>query len=201
MLSFLAALILMAVPAPLTIEVSKAPTQPGLPEYVQEMSAEDYEAWAYWQNAISREKTARANRFADEQATYTVDRWVTSSKSSMKGRGFATGRASNKTRAGKNNRRSSATTNVHTGQTQSGRQSTVVATIPTRYKNPYYCPKSLMVYNPTVKSTSERRPDWDNLYVPWDGGVITVTEALKCFNRPMTPEKMFRMVLTSLVPE
>jgi len=192
MLNFLATLILAAVP---TIEVSATPVQPGLPAYVQTMSAEDYEAWAIWQNKCARDKAEKDVLFSDDQPFYTVNRTTVKARSGGFARNTTNGGTSRSTSRGRNTSRSRSTRNVSTQRNQSGWRAITSATIPTRYRNPNYVPTSIMIYSPYVKSTSEREPDWNNLFVPLDDGPITVAEAMKLINRPMPPETLFRLLM------
>ena len=192
MLNFLATLILAAVP---TIEVSAAPLQPGLPQYVQELPAEEYEAWANWQNQLAKEKAKEDTLFSIEQPTYTVDRRITRSRTGGRSSSMANGTSSRQTSRGKNNSRTTASTDARVVRSQQGWRASTTAMISSRYKNPYYCPEPLVLYNPYVKSTSDLRPDWDNLFVPLNDRVLTVGEAMTMVDRPMLPETMFRLLM------
>ena len=199
MLNFLATLVLMVASAAPTIEVSDAPVQPSLPVYVQTMSAEDYEAWAVWQNKCARDKAEKDTRYGYEQPFYTVNRTTVKVQSGGFARSAANGTTNRSTSRAKNSSRSKSTSNASTRRSQNAWRTLTSATIPTRYRNPNYVPTSIMIYSPYVKSTSERKPDWNNLFVPSDYGPITMNEAMELINRPMPLETLFRLLM--LPPE
>lgn len=195
MLNFLATLVLMVAPAAPTIEVSNAPVQPGLPVYVQTMSAEDYEAWAVWQNKCARDKAKKDMLYSYEQPFYTVNRTTVKAKSGGFARSTANGTTNRNTSRGKSSSRSKSARNASTQSSHRAWRTITSATIPTRYRNPNYVPTPIVIYSPYVKSTSERKPDWNNLFVPTGSGPITVREAMELINRPMPLETLFRVLM------
>jgi hypothetical protein len=69
-------------------------------------------------------------------------------------------------------------------------------TMPQRYNNPDYVPTPVTHYNPFVKAKPMgTAPDWDNLYLPVDGEVMTVTEILAKSTMPMLPEDLYEQFL------
>lgn len=188
MLNFLATLVLAVTP---TIEVTDAPVQPGLPAYVKTMPAEEYEAWAIWQNNLARKRAEKENLYGFEQSHYTVNRTTLNSRSGGHTRSSAHGNTSRESTRGqsRSTRRNIAERNRTNWQTITS------ATVPTRYRNPYYVPTPVHLYSPYVKSTSDRKPDWDNLFIPLGDGAITVVEAMELINYPMPPETLFRLIM------
>lgn len=151
-----------------------------LPKSVQSLPAHQYEAWAYWQNA----QAAAAKRSYEPSHLY-ADRTTMSST----GGRSAVGSLSGITRSyrGTTTRRGSTARNARNWRT------TTVTTREERYKNPDYTPPRVTRYNPFAKPTPKgHAPDWDNLYVSFDGVTMTVTKVLEAATHPVSPEAIYR---------
>jgi len=174
------------------LNVTSVPATPRLPKIIQNLSAEDYEAWAIWQNR-------QAELHSQKQARYNYEgRYITGTKivvSATNGRDSSLNTGSVNT----TNRYRTQTTATHSGyatRSDRGWNSAVATSVPYRYVNPDYTPiDPLHLYNPVVKGEGNAPPDWGHLYVPTPDGSISLLEALDQYGGPISPEKLYTKLL------
>lgn len=163
--------------------------QEGLPQFVQNLSAEDYATWAAWQNRQAKLRAAEESEDSIEGPfVYSVR-----TTSSMNGGITADLDRLNKTNWSK---RSSATRSTATNNVTTWRNATS-ETLPHRYVNPAYQPPgALTIHNPFVRpKAGEGTPDWSNLYVPCEYGTKTLAEAMEEVNGPISAGKLYAKLL------
>jgi hypothetical protein len=145
-----------------------------LPKCVQKLPPDQYKAWVYWQNA-----QAKARDNWEPQHLYFDKTTVQ--------------RSSGARMHGSSRRFKGRTTRGSTYRDMRTWGITTAFTVPYRYRNPDYVTKPIMYYSPFIKpNVSGVEPDWDNLFIPVDGEVITVTEAITRSTMPVSPETLYR---------
>jgi hypothetical protein len=196
---------LFATSASAEITVTDAITSRALPKFVQELSAEDFEIWAKWQNRQAELRAEHDAFYSYERPYITINKTVVSSAggqtSRMRMSGTTHRSSTSHTTRGKNTskRSGSSTTNRNASADRSSRSwdHTTAFTYPHRYRNFAYVPPGpVTTYNPFVKPEAcDGEPDWDNLFVPCEEKTKTLTEALDECRGPTSPEKLYRKLL------
>jgi len=200
----LVVLFVTPVSAQVTVTDAAATTR-ALPKFVQELSAEDFEIWAKWQNRQA-ELRAKHDAFYNYERPYiTVNKTIVSSaggRSSSTRTGGTTRRdsVSNTIRGHNTSKRTGSSVTNRNGfsnRTSQSWNNTIIFTYPHHYRNPAYVPPGpVTTYNPFVKpEVCSGEPDWDNLFVPCEEGTKTLTEALDECRGPTSPEKLYRKLL------
>ena len=160
-----------------SMPISGNMAMPPPPKFVQTLTAEQFRAWATWQNMqVKLNQGEGGDRYVYGSRSVTD----TSDRSSFLYGGRFDSRGNDVRSGGMDTRGQSVTSNY-----------------PLRFSNTDYAsPGQEMVYNPFVRSTGGTGlPDWDNLYVPVGRGSMTVSEALrKC--GPMEPEQLFEKLMS-----
>jgi len=136
------------------LTITEGPVFYPLPKFVQTLSDDDFAVWATWQNLQASNN--KSNSFEP-----------------MHLRGQRTSTSIYVDRVG--NRRGSNTINGLT----------ISEAMPTMYVNPDYTgPGPLTVYNPFCRSVEgDGTPNWSELYVPFDGGVCNMVQAMRVTGR------------------
>lgn len=187
------------------ITVTEGPVRRPLPEFVQELPAEDYAVWAEWQNRQAALRAEREARYSYERPYIKTMRTIIESNggrnTSRRASGTTTRNSSSRgySKNGHSRRSNSSTTTRNMAMDSRSRNwnTTTAETVPHRYVNPAYTPPGpVAVYNPYVKPEGGvGAPDWSNLFVPCEEGTMTLTEALDECRGPVSPEKLYRKLL------
>jgi hypothetical protein len=172
----------VAVTTPICLPVG--PNLKTVPKYIQTLSADQYAAWAVWQNAQTKlyqpDGGSRYNYGGVE-----IHQHRSGSASSSQSSGSVT-----RSGKGHSSKRSSSS-----GLASSRGQDTIRA-YPMQYlNNDYSGPGPQTIYNPFYNaSMSDGVPAWDSLYVPFEGNIVTLATVLHTAG-PVDPEILYSKLL------
>jgi predicted nucleic acid binding AN1-type Zn finger protein len=172
-----------------------------LPKFVQNLSQENFAAWANWQNAQTEKRSADPATVDYERpylpgvrTTATTSKTTTfTGSSNVEGGNFSSRRGFTRNGFSSNN----ASVSSYRNNTNSGYRglagSTSTESRVFNYRNPFYnSPPPIILYNPFVKPTTGKgEPDWRNIFIPHKGKIVTVQEALEQADGPIHPETLF----------
>ncbi len=153
-----------------------------LPKFVQGLTDAQYKYWAEWQNRQAEAKRIRGRSNVPELPYDSVQRTTTT----VMGEGTALGR-----RRG--------------GSVRGGAFAAIATTDEgsVDFLNPRYVPTpGAVIFNPFARvKGGGGSPDWDSLFMPFEGEVMTVSEALDKFSGPVNPEALFAECMKEFFPK
>lgn len=163
------------------LTISVGPVMRPVPKFVQSLTDAQYKCWAAWQNRQAEAKRANAQLSMPEKPYTTVQRTI----STITGVNSGLGRLRHSGRGGMFD---------VTATTEKG---------PYTYANPQYAPMpGAIILNPFARVRGGvGSPDWGSLFMPFEGEVMTVSEAMDKFGGPVNPEALFAEGMKPYFPE
>jgi hypothetical protein len=168
-----------------TVTATEGPALRPLPQVIQNMSDEEYAAWAIWHNIVTTRKAAEyigPSRYLYGKATDTY------SRSNGRTTANSSSHSDSRTNRGKTTSNRSSSRYGHTSIDSNHSGSSHTRNYQYRYFNPNYAgSNSATYYNPFVRSKgSLGYPDYENIYLPTPEGVQSVADLM------FTPSKKAR---------
>lgn len=179
------------------IHTSDGPANRPLPEVVQKMDAEQYAAWAEWQNTLARKYAENIN---GSERQYLQGYRTTTSLST---RSYSAAGSYGSRRLGETSRDSYGR--------RAGSMAGSSLTVPIRIPNPDRQIRSVVYYNPHCKPTPSVThdtdgariidpypntvPDWDNLFGIVGGKIVSVNDVAESLLVPIPKERLYEQML------
>jgi hypothetical protein len=161
----------------------EGPAVRSLPQVIQQLSDDDYAAWAKWHNQLAEQHAEKFNTNQERYQRTLVTTYGDSGRTGTTIHGYRNRRTGEHGLQGQGSFNSSGTSYTYEMQRR----------IPGQVKGVH-------VYNPFCKpKATDLEPDWDNIFCVINGSIFSVSELIKLAPVPTSAEQLYEAVILQLL--